>query len=160
MAEKYRILNRFDCFQQKEIQRGFSQNLDISVYAHPALSYSTMRQLRKGLEDGNDLTSYIDRGTNVLCELRKAMASGISLTPYVDEGYDGEQLLAIRHEIPLSAQIVSVADVYDALVSERVYKDAIPKDKAFRMIINGECGVFSPEIIECLKNCKKTLECA
>lgn len=63
-------------------------------------------------------------------------------------------------EIPLSAQIVSVADVYDALVSERVYKDAIPKDKAFRMIINGECGVFSPEIIECLKNCKKTLECA
>ena len=99
MAEKYRILNRFDCFQQKEIQRGFSQNLDISVYAHPALSYSTMRQLRKGLEDGNDLTSYIDRGTSVLCELRKAMASGISLTPYVDEGYDGEQLLAIRHAL-------------------------------------------------------------
>lgn len=64
------------------------------------------------------------------------------------------------NEIPLSAQIVAVADVYDALINERVYKAAIPKDEAFRMIINGECGLFSPELMECLKNCKEAMEAA
>lgn len=61
-------------------------------------------------------------------------------------------------EIPLSAQIVSIADVYDALTNERVYKDAIPKDRAFRMIINGECGVFSPKLMECLRNVRTEFE--
>ena len=61
-------------------------------------------------------------------------------------------------EIPLSAQIVSIADVYDALTNERVYKDAIPKDHAFRMIINGECGVFSPMLMECLRNVRTDFE--
>ncbi len=54
-------------------------------------------------------------------------------------------------EIPISAQIVSVADVYDALVSERVYKNAFSKEEAFHMIINGECGVFSPKLMECFR---------
>ncbi len=61
-------------------------------------------------------------------------------------------------EIPISAQIVSVADVYDALVSERVYKDAYTKDQAFHMIINGECGVFSPKIMECFRQVKAQFE--
>lgn len=61
-------------------------------------------------------------------------------------------------EIPLSAQLVSIADVYDALTNERVYKDAIPKDHAFRMIINGECGVFSPKLMECLRNVRTEFE--
>lgn len=54
-------------------------------------------------------------------------------------------------QIPISAQIVAVADVYDALVSPRVYKSSFTSEKAFEMIINGECGQFSPDIIECLK---------
>ncbi len=54
-------------------------------------------------------------------------------------------------EIPLYAQIVSVADVYDALVSERVYKPAFPHDKAMEMITNGECGSFNPVLLENLK---------
>lgn len=53
-------------------------------------------------------------------------------------------------EIPISAQIVAVADVYDALTSERCYKKAFSHDKAFNMIVNGECGQFSPLLIECL----------
>lgn len=61
-------------------------------------------------------------------------------------------------EIPISAQIVSVADVYDALINERVYKTAIPKDKAFRMILNGECGIFSPELMTCFTNCREAME--
>lgn len=53
-------------------------------------------------------------------------------------------------EIPISAQIVSVADVYDALVSDRVYKKAFSHEKAIQMILNGECGTFNPLIVECL----------
>ena len=53
-------------------------------------------------------------------------------------------------EIPISAQIVSLADVYDALTSERVYKKAFSHEKAIEMILNAECGVFSPLLMECL----------
>jgi len=62
-------------------------------------------------------------------------------------GLQGEQ-------IPLWAQVVAIADVYDALVSPRIYKAPYSIDEAFRMIENGECGVFSPEIMECFENSK------
>lgn len=61
-------------------------------------------------------------------------------------------------EIPIAAQIVSVADVYDALVTERVYKGAYTKDEAFHMIVNGECGVFSPKLLECFRHVRKDFE--
>lgn len=61
-------------------------------------------------------------------------------------------------EIPLSAQLVSVADVYDALVSERVYKAAYTPEQAFHMIISGECGMFSPKLLECFRNVKDRFE--
>lgn len=54
-------------------------------------------------------------------------------------------------DIPISAQIVALADVYDALTSERVYKKAIPHEEALRMIKNGECGAFNPLLLECLE---------
>lgn len=55
-------------------------------------------------------------------------------------------------EIPISAQVVSVADVYDALASERVYKKAFSHEKAIEMIMNGECGTFNPLLLECLND--------
>ena len=55
----------------------------------------------------------------------------------------------VGDEIPISAQIVAVADVYDALVSPRVYKSVYANNEAFDMIMNGECGQFSPDIMEC-----------
>jgi putative two-component system response regulator len=61
-------------------------------------------------------------------------------------------------EIPLSAQIVSVVDVYDALVSERIYKKAYDKETAYNMIMAGKCGQFSPEMIKCLEYSRKALE--
>jgi putative two-component system response regulator len=51
-------------------------------------------------------------------------------------------------QIPLSAQVVSVADVYDALVSDRCYKKAYPHEQAVKMILDGECGTFSPLMID------------
>ena len=67
-------------------------------------------------------------------------------------------------EIPISAQVVSLADVYDALVSERVYKKAFTHEKALEMIQNGECGTFNPLLLQCLlevqDKLKSTLEAA
>lgn len=60
-------------------------------------------------------------------------------------------------DIPIEAQIVSIADVYDALINVRCYKDAYSKDKAFEMILNGECGEFNPKIINCFKLVKDVL---
>lgn len=76
------------------------------------------------------------------------------------ERYDGKGYPdgLVGEEIPISAQIVSIADVYDALVSERVYKSAYTKEEAFHMIISGECGVFSPKLLECLRKSKKEFE--
>ena len=61
-------------------------------------------------------------------------------------------------EIPISAQVVSVADVYDALTSERVYKHAYSHEKAMDMIFHGECGAFNPMILECLKEIQDQLK--
>lgn len=58
-------------------------------------------------------------------------------------------------DIPISAQIVAIADVYDALVSPRVYKSAFASSTAFDMIMNGECGEFSPDILECFALAKE-----
>lgn len=61
-------------------------------------------------------------------------------------------------EIPLSAQLVSLADVYDALTSVRVYKPAYSHERAIEMILEGECGQFNPDILECLKKEESKLE--
>lgn len=53
-------------------------------------------------------------------------------------------------DIPIAAQVVSVADVYDALTSVRVYKDAIPHKEAIQMILDGKCGEFNPLLLDCL----------
>lgn len=61
-------------------------------------------------------------------------------------------------EIPLWSQVVSIVDVYDALVSPRVYKKAYSHETALQMILNGECGSFNPELLECLKESVELLE--
>ena len=68
------------------------------------------------------------------------------------ERYDGHGYPdgLVGDDIPISAQVVSVADVYDALTSDRVYKKAFTHEKAINMILNGECGTFNPLLLECL----------
>ena len=68
------------------------------------------------------------------------------------ERYDGKGYpdVLIGEQIPIAAQVVSVADVYDALVSKRVYKDAYSHEQAMKMILNGECGAFNPLLMEVL----------
>ena len=61
-------------------------------------------------------------------------------------------------EIPISAQLVSLADVYDALTSDRCYKKAFPHEKAVQMILNGECGAFNPLLLQCLTDMQTDLK--
>ena len=61
-------------------------------------------------------------------------------------------------EIPISAQLVSLADVYDALTSERCYKKAFSHEKAVQMILNGECGAFNPLLMQCLTDMQSKLK--
>lgn len=63
----------------------------------------------------------------------------------------------VGDETPIWAQAVSLADVYDALISKRVYKDAYASDKAVEMILNGECGAFNPVLIDCFLKIMPTL---
>lgn len=60
-------------------------------------------------------------------------------------------------DIPISAQVVSLADVYDALVSRRVYKDAYTPEQAMEMIRDGQCGVFNPVLVQCLTDIQDAL---
>ncbi len=74
---------------------------------------------------------------------------------YDGKGYpDGLQ----GEEIPIAAQVVSLADVYDALTSERVYKKAFSHEKAINMIFNGECGAFNPLLLECLLDISESIQ--
>ena len=60
-------------------------------------------------------------------------------------------------EIPITAQVVALADVYDALTSKRCYKKAYSQEEAIRMILNGECGRFNPLLLDCLLAVKDQL---
>ena len=75
------------------------------------------------------------------------------------ERYDGKGYPdgLVGDEIPISAQVVALADVYDALTGERVYKQAIPHEKAVKMILNGECGAFQPLLLQCLEENEEAL---
>ena len=76
------------------------------------------------------------------------------------ERYDGKGYPdgLVGEEIPISAQIVSLCDVYDALTSERVYKPAFSQEKALTMIMNGECGQFNPLLLQCLMDIRNDIK--
>ncbi len=111
------------------------------------------------------MKSHTTRGSEILNNIKYIWDEEYAQVSYDicrhhHERYDGKGYpdgLA-GEDIPIAAQIVSIADVYDALVSERVYKKAFSKDEAFQMIINGKCGVFSPKLLKCFSRVKKEFE--
>lgn len=111
------------------------------------------------------MKSHASRGAELLTQINGAWDADFGQLCYEicrhhHEKYDGRGYPdgLKGEEIPLSAQLVSIADVYDALVSERVYKAAYTPEQAFHMIISGECGMFSPKLLECLRNVKDRFE--
>lgn len=63
-----------------------------------------------------------------------------------------------KEEIPISAQLVSIADCFESLLSESVYKGAIPFEEAYNMILQGECGMFSYKLLDCFRKAKDDME--
>lgn len=95
MMIDYENSEDFDFLQKEEIRKGIIKNLDVSVYAKPEIPFNIMRQLRKGLESGYDLSKYVYLGIEILPEIRKSFEHNILLDSYIIAGYDGEQLVAI-----------------------------------------------------------------
>lgn len=89
-----------------------------------------------------------------IAALRLPEQSGLRLTASIGGGYpDGLK----GDDIPIAAQVVSLADVYDALVSRRVYKEAYTPERAMEMIREGQCGVFNPLLVQCLTDIQDAL---
>jgi uncharacterized protein (DUF342 family) len=99
----------FDYLQSEEIKCGIKKGLTVACYAKPQYSSYTMRQIRKGLEEGIDLTPYAEYEVAILHQIRKAALAGVDVIPYVKEGYQRDQLDAIRlaltHKLPINDYI-------------------------------------------------------
>lgn len=111
------------------------------------------------------MKSHTTRGCELLNNIKGVWSEEYSKISYEicrhhHERYDGRGYPdgLKGEEIPISAQLVSIADVYDALVNERVYKSAYTKEEAFHMIVTGECGLFSPKLLECFRKVRKAFE--
>jgi putative two-component system response regulator len=116
-------------------------------------------------EEFEIMKTHTSRGSEVLDnihgvwdEMYKKYA--YEICKYHHERYDGHGYPEglVGDNIPISAQIVSVADVYDALISVRCYKKAFTKEEAFNMIISGDCGMFSPKMMDCFKHVRWQFE--
>lgn len=109
-------------------------------------------------EEFDIMKTHTTQGASILQDLKSYQDEPLVRTAYQicrwhHERYDGRGYPdgLKGDEIPIGAQVVALADVYDALVSERAYKKAFPHEEAIHMILNGECGVFNPILLECLK---------
>lgn len=108
---------------------------------------------RHTVEGANMLNGIPFRGNEALIKI------GYQICRWHHERYDGRGYPdgLKGDDIPIAAQVVALADVYDALTSKRVYKDAYTPETAVKMIINGECGVFNPILLSCLSDIEETL---
>lgn len=111
------------------------------------------------------MQTHTTKGCDILAKLENVQdteqyKAAYEIARYHHERYDGKGYPdgLEGDEIPLSAQLVSVVDVYDALVSKRVYKKAFEKDEAYRMIMAGECGIFNPKILKCFEDAREMIE--
>ena len=104
-------------------------------------------------------------GANMLSELpldqkeEPLVKTAYEICRWHHERYDGADTGWMkRGRNPVSAQVVALADVYDALTSERCYKDAYSHEKAIEMILAGQCGAFNPLMLECLLDISSSLK--
>ena len=128
---------------------------DIGKINIPASILNKPGKLTK--EEFDTMKAHTTTGAEILDKLPFQQESPLVKTAYAicrwhHERWDGRGYPdGLKGEdIPIAAQVVAMADVYDALTSERCYKKAFGHDKAMEMILNGECGQFTPLLLECL----------
>lgn len=112
-------------------------------------------------EEFDVMKTHCDEGCKMLESLMGSwgdeyLQTSLEVCRYHHEKWDGNGYpYGLRgDEIPISAQIVAIADCFDALTTKRVYKDAYDPNDAFDMILEGKCGVFSNKILGCLIKCR------
>lgn len=111
------------------------------------------------------LRSHTIRGSELLEDFKNVWSEeylkvGQEICRSHHERYDGKGYPdgLVGDEIPISAQLVSIVDVYDAMTNERFYKGALAIERVFYMITNGECGIFSPKLLEAFRKVKPKFE--
>ena len=116
-------------------------------------------------EEWEIMKSHTLQGENIIRTTHISHASNALLTAreicrWHHERWDGKGYPdgLCGDAIPISAQVVSLADVYDALTSDRCYKKAFSHEKAMEMILGGECGVFNPLLLQCLEEVSDKLQ--
>jgi len=116
-------------------------------------------------EEFEVMKSHTTRGCEVIEKLKDIQdkeyyEACLDICRHHHERYDGRGYPdgLKGEENSIGAQLTAIADVYDALVSDRVYKSAYPVDKAYEMIKNGECGVFSPKLLACFEFARPDME--
>ena len=136
---------------------------DIGKIAIPDAILNKPEQLTA--EEFRVMKTHTEIGAEMLMELpaeqreSELVKVAIEICRWHHERYDGSGYPdgLKGEEIPIAAQVVALADVYDALTSERCYKKAYSHTKALHMIVNGECGVFNPTLIQGLIDISNTL---
>lgn len=124
--------------------------------------------LKPGRLDADEfeiMKSHSERGAEIVKKMEdiwetEYIALARDICYYHHEKWDGRGYPKglKEDEIPISAQIVSIADIYDALTTERCYKKAFSKDVAYNMILNGECGTFSDKLLACFAKAREEFE--
>lgn len=124
-----------------------------------------MKPLKLTEAEFDVIKSHTTKGCEILDNIKEFQTEKMyhysyEICRYHHERYDGsgypEQLKG--ENIPLSAQIVSIADAFDALMTNTTYRKAIDFEKAYSMVMEGECGMFSPRITQCFKLSKDKIE--
>jgi len=116
-------------------------------------------------EEFEIMKTHAVKGSEMLSKLKKIgnedyLYYANNICKYHHERWDGKGYPdgLKGDEIPVCAQVTSIADCYDALTNDRVYKKAIPPEEALKMIFAGKCGQFSPKLMECLNNVSGTFK--
>lgn len=116
-------------------------------------------------DEFNYLRSHTIRGSELLGDFKNVWSEdylriGQEICRSHHERYDGKGYPdgLVGDNIPISAQLVSIVDVYDAMTNERFYKGALAIERVFYMITNGECGIFSPKLLEAFRQVKPKFE--
>ena len=116
-------------------------------------------------DEFNYLRSHTIRGSELLEDFKNVWSEeylkiGQEICRSHHERYDGKGYPdgLVGDNIPISAQLVSIVDVYDAMTNERFYKGALAVERVFYMITNGECGIFSPKLLEAFRQVKPKFE--
>lgn len=124
-----------------------------------------LKPARLSKEEFEIMKSHTTRGCEIVNMIgdmqdKEYYAYSYDIIRHHHERYDGKGYPdgLKGNQISIAAQLTSIADCYDALITERVYKAAYSCDKAYEMIQNGECGAFSPKMLNCFTAAKGQME--